>query len=188
MLKSILNYAHYLIQQTVDQGETVIDATCGNGNDTLFLSHLVGDSGDVLAFDIQKQAITETKNLLADHQRKNVTLIHDSHENIKAYINPEATNYIGGAIFNLGYLPKSDKQVVTKGEATTSAIDKILPLLKNDGLIVLVVYHGHEGGKDEKNKVLDYAIHLNQNQYKVLQYGFINQKNDPPFIVAIQKR
>ena len=67
MLKNILNYAHYLLQQTVTKGETVIDATCGNGNDTLFLSKLVGDKGHVLAFDIQEQAIDNTKQKLAEN-------------------------------------------------------------------------------------------------------------------------
>jgi len=188
MLKNILNYAHYLLQQTVTKGETVIDATCGNGNDTLFLSEHVGDKGHVLAFDIQEQAIDNTKQKLAENQSSNVTLILDSHENINSYIDPKLAGHLGGAIFNLGYLPKSDKKVITKGESTTTAIETILPKLKKNGLVVLVIYHGHDGGKDEKNAVLNYVIHLDQKKYKVLRYGFINQKNDPPFIVAIQKK
>lgn len=188
MLKSILNYAHYLIQQSVTKGETVIDATCGNGNDTLFLSRLVEEDGHVLAFDIQDQAIDNTKNKLSEESCHNVTVIQDSHENISKYIDPKLDGRIGGAIFNLGYLPQSNKEVITKPNSTVTALQEILKVLKKKGVVVLVIYHGHKGGKDEKSAVLDYVINLDQQKYKVLRYGFINQKNDPPFILAVQKK
>jgi len=188
MLKSILNYAHYLIQQSVTKGETVIDATCGNGNDTLFLSRLVEDEGHVLAFDIQDKAINSTKEKLSEELRHNVTVIQDSHENIPKYIDPKLTGHIGGAIFNLGYLPKGDKKIITKPESTVTALKETLKVLKTNGLVVLVIYHGHEGGESEKNTVLNFVINLDQKKYKVLRYGFINQINNPPFIIAVQKK
>src|SRR5690625_7389394 len=82
MLKGILNYAHHLLEESINKGELVIDATCGNGNDTVFLSELVGREGHVLAFDIQKQAIQNTKNLLNNNEFNNVSVIHDSHAQI----------------------------------------------------------------------------------------------------------
>lgn len=188
MLKGIINYAHHLIEGSVLPSETVIDATCGNGNDTLFLSKLVGSEGHVLAFDVQQQAIDNTKELLMKHDLKNASIILDSHANIATYTTEKGIQEIGGAIFNLGYLPRSDKTIITKGDSTIQAVDTILPLLKKNGLIILVIYHGHEGGKSEKHAVLDYAKQLDQKHYQVLQYGFINQKNNPPFVVAIQKR
>lgn len=188
MLRGILNFAHHLLEVSIKDGDTVIDATCGNGNDTLFLSELVGENGSVLAFDIQSQAIAATKEALINKEQKNVSLIHDSHENIIDYLPDELNKKVGGAIFNLGYLPKSDKSVVTNGYSTIIAMDTILGFLKKDGLIVIVVYHGHEGGKQEKDALLKHVIHLDQKKFSVLQYGFINQKNDPPFILAIQKK
>lgn len=186
MLKGILNYAHYLLEESIEEGETVIDATCGNGNDTLFLSNLVGESGNVLAFDIQEQAIAVTKQVLLKNQKTNVTLIHDSHENVKSYL--PKNSQVGGAIFNLGYLPRSDKKVITKPKSTIQAMDAIIDLLKKNGLIVLVVYHGHDGGEEEKEAIIKHVLHLDQKYFNVLQYGFINQKNNPPFIIAIQKK
>ncbi|MUK90767.1 methyltransferase domain-containing protein [Ornithinibacillus sp. L9] len=185
MIKGILGYAHYLLKETIQPGETVVDATCGNGNDTLYLSKLVGDEGSVFGFDIQKQAIENTKQRLLQHNRTNVTLIHDSHANISNHIQP--TTIIGGAIFNLGYLPKSDKSIITKGESTTLAIHNILKQLKEGGLIIIVVYHGHPGGQEEKESVLHKAKSLDQKLFSVLRYDFINQKNNPPFLLAIQK-
>ena len=60
--------------------------------------------------------------------------------------------------------------------------------LNKHGLLILVIYHGHEGGKEEKDAVLNYVTQLDQKEYHVLQYQFINQKNDPPFVIAIEKR
>lgn len=184
MLKGILNYAQYLLEETIEFGETVIDATCGNGNDTLFLSNLVGGEGRVLAFDIQEQAISATKQKAADLGKTNISLFQDSHANAGDYITKE----IAAAIFNLGYLPKSDKAIITKAESTIKAIKAILSYLKKDGLIIIVVYHGHEGGKAEKEAVLNYVTQLEQKEYHVLRYEFINQKNNPPFLLAVQKR
>lgn len=188
MLKGILQYAHHLLSETITSDETVIDATCGNGHDTLFLSRLVGDSGRVLAFDIQKQAIDNTNELLQRHEIQNVLPIQDSHALVSHHLTKHNLETIGGAIFNLGYLPRSDKSVVTKGDSTIQAVEYILEKLKKKGLIVLVVYHGHEGGQSEKNIVLEYVQKLDQKKYHVLHYGFINQKNNPPFILAIEKR
>lgn len=185
-LKGIINYSHYLIENCADEGDTVIDATCGNGHDTLFLSKLVGDNGHVFAFDIQSQAIETTHQLLAQEDRDNVTLILDNHANIGQYI--ETDTKISAAIFNLGYLPRSDKSVITKGETTIVALEEILLRLKRKGIVVLVVYHGHDGGEKEKEIILKHVVRLDQKKYNVLKYGFINQKNNPPFIIAIEKK
>lgn len=188
MLKGIINFSHYLLEESVKKGETVIDATCGNGNDTLFLSKLVSEKGHVLSFDIQEQAIQNAKQLITNHHRDNVSFILDSHAHVTKYVTPEMKGEIGGAIFNLGYLPKSDKTIITQGCSTITAIDAMLQLLKKDGLVIIVVYHGHEGGKAEKETVLKHVSNFDQKHYQVLRYGFINQKNNPPFILAIQKK
>lgn len=188
MLKGILNYAHHLLEESINEGELVIDATCGNGNDTVFLSKIVGNEGHVLAFDIQEQAIKNTKQLIHENGANNISVIHDSHAQIEKYLSGKINNTIGVAVFNLGYLPRSDKTIITEGQSTITAVDTILQFLKKEGLIVIVVYHGHEGGKDEKEMILRHVINLDQKKYNVLKYGFINQRNNPPFIIAIQKK
>lgn len=188
MLKGIIDYSHELLKTSITEGEVAIDATCGNGNDTLVLSQIVGDSGHVYAFDIQEQAIQNSKQLLAEHERNNVTLIHGNHAELEQYVPEKLKGKVGGAIFNLGYLPRSDKTIITKGETTIAAIESILSYLKKNGVIVIVIYHGHEGGQTEKEQVLAYAKNLDQKKHNVLMYRFINQKNNPPFIVAIQKK
>lgn len=186
MVKGIIEYSHHLLKQTLTTGEIAVDATCGNGNDTLFLSEMVGQKGRVIAFDIQKQAIETSKDLMAKHGRGNVDFIHDSHAKAAEILQEKDIKQIGGAIFNLGYLPRSNKKIITTGESTIQAISALRSFLKKDGIIVIVIYHGHEGGIEEKQQVLQYTENLAQEKYRVLRYGFINQKNNPPFIVAIQ--
>lgn len=185
MIQGIIPFSHELVKRAAKEGDIVVDATCGNGNDTLFLSYLVESSGQVYAFDIQQEAIDRTKQLLDEHKRNNVTLIKDTHANVDEYIKDKE---VAAAIFNLGYLPKGDKKIVTKPESTLSAVKKLLKMLKKNGLIVLVVYSGHPGGQEEKNAVPEFVTALNQQQYTVLQYQFINFINNPPFVIAIEKK
>ncbi|WP_226035835.1 tRNA (mnm(5)s(2)U34)-methyltransferase [Aquibacillus saliphilus] len=188
MLKRVIDYGHELLKVTIKPGETVIDGTCGNGKDTVMLSKLVGVDGSVLAFDIQEQAIANTRKILEKQAISNVTLIQDSHHKIDNYLNERIEKQLGGAIFNLGYLPGSDKKIITKPDSTITAIKTIANYLKPGGIIVLVVYHGHLGGDEEKEALLKHLGEYDQKQFNVLRYGFINQKNSPPFVLAIEKK
>lgn len=184
VLQRVLQYAKHLLSQVVDDGDIVVDATSGNGHDTLFLAELVGENGHVYSFDIQEEAINNTKNRLSEHNLYHrTTLILDGHENVKKYVHEE----IAGAIFNLGYLPGANHEIITKGHTTISAIEQLLSLLKVGGIIVLVVYYGHEGGKEERDELLHYVKQLPQKYVQVAKYEFLNQKNHPPFVIAIEK-
>lgn len=183
-LERVLQFAQTLLKDTITEGEIAVDATAGNGHDTLFLAQLVGDDGFVYAFDVQKQAVDATLHRLLDHALEHRALVmHTGHENIAKHI----TKPVAGAIFNLGYLPGGDHTIVTQSNTTVTAIDSLLKLLKVGGMIVLVVYHGHEGGKEERDEVIRFVSDLPQKNVHVLRYEFINQKNDPPFIIALEK-
>lgn len=188
MLTGIIQYSHELLKKSLEKGDTVIDATCGNGHDTLFLCQTVGHDGHVYAFDIQEQAINNSQTLIEEHGYSNVTFIQDSHADIDQYIPEELKGELGGAIFNLGYLPKGDKSIITKGESTIQALKTILAYLKKQRLVVLVVYPGHEGGETEKDMLLEYVMDLDHKDFTVLRYEFINIKTKPPFIIAIEKK
>lgn len=187
-LLGVLPFARSLLTAAVGPGDTVVDATAGNGHDTLFLADLVGHAGTVISCDIQKEAIEATQKRLneAGHV-SNIHLHQLGHERLT-----EITRFnespIAAAIFNLGYLPKGDKTVTTKGETTIAAIKQLFAQLKPEGLIVLVIYHGHPEGKLEKDDVLSFIQSLPQEEAHVATYGFINQRNDPPFVAAIEKR
>lgn len=182
----IVKFSHKLIKEVIRPGDSVIDATVGNGNDTVFLASLVDKTGKVYGFDVQEQAIENTtEKITLTGLQAQVELFQMGHEKLDQVISKDVR--IQGAIFNLGYLPKSDKKIITQPDTTVSAIQKILPQLAVKGRIILVVYHGHEGGGDEKEAVLSFSKSLDQKKYQVLQYQFINQINNPPFVIAIEK-
>lgn len=183
LLHRVLPFSKRLIVETVKPGETVVDATAGNGNDTLFLAELVGDEGRVFAFDIQQAALEATANRL-DILNDRVTLVLDSHANVDQYV----LEPIGGAMFNLGYLPYSeDLSVITKPDSTIEAIDKLLGMLKKGGIITISVYDGHEGGVEERDALLTYVKSLHQADVHVIRYELLNQRKNPPFLIAIEK-
>lgn len=185
----ILPFAKTLLEKAVKTGDSVIDATIGNGHDTLFLAELVGWSGRVYGFDVQEEAARATEDLIRSRGVFNrVTLFLDGHEEILKRIPEGEHGKITGAIFNLGYLPGSDKTVITKPETTIAAVEQCLQIMAPEGIIVMVIYYGHPGGADERDQLLEYCCKLDQNVAHVIQYQFINQRNNPPFIIAIEKR
>lgn len=188
MLKRVIPFAHSLLETAVGPGDIAIDCTAGNGHDTVFLASLVGDSGHVYSFDIQKKALEKTAENLHEKDLFNrVQLIHDSHSNLKCHI-PSEQHKVKAVIFNLGYLPGGDKTVVTRGETTIEAIEQALLLLSKGGIIAIVIYPGHEEGKTERDMVLHHLSTLDQKEVHVLKYEFINQKNNPPFVVVLEKQ
>lgn len=182
-LDRILPYTKYILKKAVNLGDNVIDATVGNGNDTRYLSELVGEDGRVFGFDVQQEAISNTKYKLDADNIQNVYLIHDGHENVLKYISGE----ISAAIFNLGYLPGSDKSVTTNGNTTWKAVIDILTLLKQGGIIVLVIYHGHEAGKMERDAIEMEVAKLDPAKTEVLRYEFLN-KMDAPYVIVIERK
>jgi len=186
-LTRITEYAKLLMKETLKPGDLAVDATMGNGKDTLFLAKLVGETGKVLAFDIQLEALHNTTKRLKENKvdLSSVSLIHDGHQNIDQYIEGEI---ISGAMFNLGYLPGGDRNIVTKPETTIISLQKCLDCLKKNGLITIVVYHAHMGGQEEKEKVLSFVKQLERERYHVLKIDFMNQREDSPFLIAIIKK
>jgi SAM-dependent methyltransferase len=188
-LAKILPFTRTLMDLAVNEGDIAVDATVGNGHDTLYLAQRVGECGRVFGFDIQKEAIAATSARLQEHNVLNrVTLFQASHDQLIEKIPSIYHGRITGAMFNLGYLPGGDKRIVTKPDSTIRAIEQLLQIMAKEGLIVLVVYHGHPEGIIERDELLNYVKTIDQKRAHVLKYEFINQINNPPFIIAIEKR
>lgn len=182
----ILPFTRRLLSACVAKGDLVVDGTCGNGHDTLFLAELVGETGHVYAFDIQPAAITATDLKLKASSITHVNLILASHEYAYAHLPPKLP--LAAAIYNLGYLPGtySDKTITTQGHTTWESLTQLLPRLKVGGVILLVVYHGHPEGKNERDFLENAIVTLDAGQYSVLRYAFVN-KTDAPYVLAIEK-
>lgn len=184
-IDNALNISKDFMDKVIKKGDIVVDATVGNGNDTLYMAGLVGDKGKVYGFDIQKEAIAKTKQLLKEKGvYSRVKLINDGHENMDKYIK-EKVKLI---VFNLGFLPGGDKSIITRPDTTLKAIKRSLNLLVDNGLLLVVSYSGHSGGLEEAEAVKSYLSSLNQQEYNVLQSKFINQINNPPVLYGIEKK
>jgi predicted methyltransferase len=189
IIEKILPFAKSLLKKAVKLGDVVVDATVGNGYDTVFLAELVGESGHVYGFDIQAEAIAASKERLTQNcLLERCTLLHSGHEHLTSMLPPIHHGKVSGSFFNLGYLPGSDKSIVTRPETTIASIQQLLAIMAPEGVIVLVIYHGHKGGAEERDSLLTYCQQIDQKTAHVLQYQFINQQNNPAFIVAIEIR
>lgn len=179
MLRPI-DMAHRMLSDQISPGDIVIDATMGNGWDTVFLASL---TPNVYAFDIQEEALKSTEKLLKEKNLQ-ANLILDGHENIDKYV----LRPIKAAIFNLGYLPRTDKTIITRPDTTLKALEILKKNLLPQGQILLVIYYGHEGGQSEKEAVESWAAALPQAEWHVMKYEPMNQIHKPPFLIWIEKR
>ncbi|MCL2756054.1 MAG: class I SAM-dependent methyltransferase [Firmicutes bacterium] len=175
---NLIELSHKFLQHVIMDGDFCIDATMGNGNDTLFLASL---GARVFAFDVQDRAIQNTKRLLEENNF-NATLVKDGHENVDKHVKTP----IKAAIFNLGYLPKSDKSIITKPDTTIIALHKITNLLQVGGRIAIMVYIGHEGGKAEESAVLEWVDCLAKDKWQI-EIHKMHDKPTSPFLICLEK-
>jgi hypothetical protein len=141
-------YAARWLKEALRPGAYAVDATVGNGYDTLFLAHEVGPDGRVLGFDVQKVALTNATEMLRFAGLLNrVTLVLASHEDLRYYLPPGQKVAVG--MFNLGYLPRGDRRIITRPESTLAALSALVPHLEPTGRVTLLSYRGHLGGEAE---------------------------------------
>ena len=178
-MKRPLEIAHDFLAQVITQEDIVVDATMGNGHDTLFLAKL---AKQVYAFDIQEQALEKTSQRLQEAGLTNAELILQGHETVDQFVKE-----VKAAIFNLGYLPSADKSIITQPQTTLDALNKLCHMLVKGGRIAIMIYYGHEGGDIERDAVMDFVSQLPQEEYTATIYRTLNQINNPPFLVMIEK-
>lgn len=178
---SLLDVAKSFIDKAIKPDSVVADFTMGNGHDTEYLCSLVPD-GKVYAFDIQADAVANTRARLEKGGYNNATLIHDSHANCRKYINEQ----IDAGMFNLGWLPGGDKSIHTLRESTLPAVTGAIELLKPGGTVVISVYPGHSEGRLEGEMLLSHLESLDKKLFCVAHFHIVNSP-DAPFIIAVEK-
>lgn len=181
----ITEWCHHFIRNHVQEGDICIDATAGNGNDTQLLCELVGDAGKVVAFDIQKQAVSNTKNRLAEaglSERAEVLL--ESHTSMGQFAKEGTVSCI---VFNFGYLPGGDHNLATRKDTSIEAIHEGLRLLKKGGMMSLCIYSGGDSGFEERDAILEELKKLDGKKYLVIKSEYYNRPNNPPMPVMIVK-
>lgn len=185
----ILDFAHILARRAVEEGGFAIDATVGNGHDTLFLAEQVGAEGRVLGFDVQSDALEEAhRRLESENAAAPVRLLRAGHETMNEHLDENHGGRVDVVMFNLGYLPGSNHEITTQPGSTRTALGHAVELIRPGGVITIVAYTGHEGGREEAETVARYVSDLNAQRFRSLSYHFVNQPNDPPELYVVQKR
>lgn len=184
LLPNAVKMAHRLVAAVLPEGATAIDATVGNGHDTLFLARNVGSLGKVYGFDIQTEALQSADDRLrAAGCRQQVTMIQAGHETMTEHI----AGPVDAVMFNLGYLPGGDHGQITRADTTITAIEAGMKLLRPGGLMSIVVYTGHPGAAEERESVERLVRQLERREYCVVRMEFVNRSKKPPYLILIEK-
>jgi len=184
LLRGPVALSHLILRHFVRSGDNVVDATCGNGNDTHLLAGLVGSQGTVWAFDIQEKALLATaERLAANGLAERARLILAGHETLSEHI----TAPVSAVVFNLGYLPSGDRSIITRPETTRSALEQAVQILANGGILAITVYPGHSGGKSEAGMIDEWSAALPQHEFHAWRMGQANTTADAPLFILIQK-
>ena len=166
MSERLVEQAHALVRSALVPGDLTVDATAGNGHDALFLAQQVGPTGSAFAFDVQRAALRHTAERLRERGLSNGTLVNACHSKLLEHL--PAGQFIGAAMFNLGYLPRSDQRVTTQPDTTISAISAALKGLRHGGILSVIAYTGHPGGWEEAEAVRTLLDSLSQGEFERL--------------------
>lgn len=197
-LTKVVTWGHDLLAEKIKKKQLAVDLTAGNGYDTLILYRLVGVEGQVIAFDIQPEALENTRRRLMEFgatvrmrqadgfplpRIAGVDLVASGHENLQQFLPAEPQ----GIIANLGYLPGGDQRVITRPDSTCQALQQASEVLSPGGRLAVVVYPGHPGGAEEGDKVAKFFSGLCETSFQVLQMKVINRA-EAPFLLVAEKQ
>ncbi len=176
LFKSHLDLAHHYWKQLVQPGDVVVDATCGNGQDTLFLASL--QPGCLYALDIQEDALANTKALLGAVTQ--VVFHRGCHSQFPEEIRPQTVKLF---VYNLGYLPGGDKTLTTLSETTLLSLKRALDLVMPGGAISVTCYPGHPEGALEESKILEWVQGLDRRVWSCCHHRWCNRAKAPSLLL-----
>ena len=184
VLRNARHLAADYMMRTIREGDVVVDATMGNGKDTLFLCELVGETGHVFAFDVQAEAVERTRERVRDAGfESRTTLLLAGHETMGEHI----AQPVQAVMFNLGWLPGAEHIVTKKPDTTLRAVSAALDLIAPGGIVTVCVYPGHEEGTRELEALKTYVSQLSVRTFNVLYHSFVNASSQTPQLFLIQR-
>lgn len=184
----LTNIAHATWSQILRPGDTVVDATCGNGHDTLFLAESVGSEGQTFAFDLQESATTTTRaaieSTIPSDARPTMHYLTECHSKLQEIVGSNTARLV---CFNLGYLPGGDKNVITTQESTLAAVEAAFEVLRPGGLLSILSYTGHPGGMEEYAAVSALLEELPPQYWVSSQIKLLNRPTAPVLLLALKR-
>ncbi len=181
-VSNVLQLIKQAILPALQYAQVIVDATAGNGHDTLFLAEHSSERTSIYAFDIQQAAIDNTRARTKAYAAR-ISYLLASHAEIASRV-PED---IDVAMFNLGYLPGDGHSVTTQKDSTCSAVEQVLNKLSLNGICVVVAYPGHEAGAQEAAMLDSWLQELPQKKYTVGCYRLLNHSRTAPYAYLIER-
>ncbi|MDR3288671.1 MAG: methyltransferase domain-containing protein [Peptococcaceae bacterium] len=183
-IQNIQKNIRLFLTAVIQSGDTVLDATAGRGRDTQFLAERVGPRGTVHAFDIQAEALADTRKLLREQELERIVQLHRRDHAALAQV---VRAPLRAAMFNLGYLPGGDQAIVTQAATTVEALRAATGLLLPGGIVSLTVYRGHPGALEEEAAVRTF-IHGLPESFSVLEGRYPALPEHTPYWILLQKK
>lgn len=183
----ITQHCQQLLLAYLKTAKVAVDATIGNGNDTLYLANNLPKDSTLIGFDVQEMAITNTHQKLHSSNHQNYQLYQVGHERLKETLSLLQIDSIDLIMFNLGYLPRGDKSITTQIKTTISALGQSLELLSLSGIISVLVYPGHPEGKKESFEI-DLWIQNLPSDFEILKLQKFPANQINPYLYLINRR
>jgi hypothetical protein len=189
-LPTAVRWSHALLAPRLRPGDVAVDATMGNGYDTVFLARHVMPGGHVFSFDVQAEALEMTRRRISDLTlHDGVTLIHAGHETMERHLPADLQGKVRAFMFNFGWLPGAqNKGKTTLTETSLQALGIARAWIAEGGMITAVCYPGHAGGDTEAEAVEAWAAELPADQFEAQKLAFVNLEGAPPRCFVVRKR
>ncbi len=189
-LPTAVRWAQTVLQSRLHPGDIVVDATAGNGHDSLFLAQAVLPGGQLFIFDVQAEALRQARVRLSENEvpLDSVTFLHAGHETLDSALPETLRGKVRAIMFNLGYLPGGDKQLITQPATTMIALQAALEWLDTDGLLTVVAYPGHDGGREEALALEQWMAALPVDRFEAQKIAYLNFRPTTPFCLVVRKR
>ena len=173
-----------LLAHTPAAERVVVDATAGNGHDSLVLAQAMArvGGGTLVLCDVQQRAIDATRARLAAAEADcggwpaamRLEWKVGDHAALLEGMPPGGCCLV---VFNLGYLPGGDKSLVTTAASTVRALTAAERAVRPGGCVSATIYPGHEEGRREEAAVLEHAAALPQGAWSVHYTQWLNQRS-----------
>jgi len=196
-LTRIVSWAQQLACEVLRPGDCAVDLTAGKGRDTLVLAKAVGASGQVVAFDLQSEALTQAQAFLQQHDFSAIRLSETDKlpaapglylvKSCHSLLQQLVTTPCRAIMANLGYFPGGDHSKITRPETTLAALRQALKLLLPGGRLAVTVYPAHAGGAAESDAVSSFFAGLSEEDWRVLKIAVENSVQ-APYVLVVEKR
>lgn len=180
-MKSMVAISHDFLKPALHKQARAIDATLGQGQDTLFF--LKARAARIAAFEVQADVAARTMERIGSSK---VQVYLTGHEHMQESLPSDWVENTDAILFNFGYCPHENPQIQTRPKTSLEAVQQALTMLKVKGRMALVFYP-HEDWEEESALIEDFLMTLDPHVFAIQKVIQLNAKK-APFVVCLEKK